>query len=82
MRLFLISIFLLIFSAAAFGQNGSITGTVTFGGDKSVLHQATVRVVQLDETHGRLVQHTLIAAERHRARDRPVLAESCGGENK
>ncbi|MEP7212584.1 MAG: TonB-dependent receptor [Acidobacteriota bacterium] len=50
MRLFLITAFVLIFVAAAFGQNVSITGTVTFGGDKSVLHQATVRIVQLNRT--------------------------------
>lgn len=41
-----------IFAFAAFGQQtgGSITGTVSFGGDKSVLHNASVQIVELRKT--------------------------------
>jgi iron complex outermembrane receptor protein len=48
MKAILTSILFLTFSAVAYGQSGSITGTVTFGGDKSVLHQATVRITPLN----------------------------------
>jgi iron complex outermembrane receptor protein len=42
----------LVFAFAAFGQQtgGSITGTVSFGGDKSVLHNASVQIVELKKT--------------------------------
>lgn len=41
--------FIFIFAAAAFAQNGKISGKVTFG-DSTPLHDATVRVVQLQQT--------------------------------
>ncbi|HEX2639970.1 MAG TPA: TonB-dependent receptor, partial [Pyrinomonadaceae bacterium] len=41
-----------VFAFAAFGQQtgGSVTGTVSFGGDKSVLHNASVQIVELKKT--------------------------------
>src|SRR5829696_8044661 len=43
--------FIFLFAIAAFGQsNGKITGSVVFGGDKSVIHGASVLIVELKRT--------------------------------
>ncbi len=43
--------FSLLFCFSAFAQiNGKITGKVTFGGDDTVLHQVSVRIVELRKT--------------------------------
>lgn len=39
--------FITVLSLSAFAQGSKITGRVTFGGDDSVLHQASVQIVQL-----------------------------------
>ena len=45
-----ITIFLFVFSIAAFAQTGKISGKVTYGGDNSPLHDATVQISQLRQT--------------------------------
>ena len=45
------TILLTLIAAAAFGQTGGkITGTVSFGDDKAVIHQVTVKIVELNRT--------------------------------
>lgn len=42
--------FLFIFSTFAFAQTGKISGKVTYGGDNTPLHSASVQIVQLKQT--------------------------------
>lgn len=45
-----ISAFLFIFSIAAFAQNATISGKVTYGTDQTPIHDASVKIVQLKQT--------------------------------
>lgn len=54
-KFFVLSLLLLSASIAGSAQNaganaGQITGTVSYGGDKSVIHQVTVTIVELKKT--------------------------------
>lgn len=48
--LLIISAFLFIFSITAVAQTGKISGKVTYGSDDTVVHGATVQIVQLKKT--------------------------------
>lgn len=51
MKKFTVIIFTFLFSASLFAQtNGKISGKVFYGGNESPLHEATVRIVQLNRT--------------------------------
>jgi iron complex outermembrane receptor protein len=47
MKSIFLSAFFLVLSVSAFAQDGKISGKVTFGSDNSVLHDASVQIVQL-----------------------------------
>ena len=50
-RILIAACFLIVFSACIFAQGtGKITGKVIFGGDRSPLHQATVKIVELNRS--------------------------------
>src|SRR5689334_6918237 len=51
-RLFILIALTVLLSVATFAQStvGSVSGTVSFGGDKAVLHNAAVQVVELKKT--------------------------------
>ena len=48
--LFNIAAVLFFLSSAAFAQNARVSGKVTYGGDDTALHDATVQIVQLKQT--------------------------------
>jgi iron complex outermembrane receptor protein len=48
--LFKIITILCVFAAAAFAQNAKISGTVTYGGENTVLHDASVQILQLKKS--------------------------------
>ena len=45
-----IFVLIFVFALAAFAQNAKISGTVTFGNDNTVLHNANVKLIPLNKT--------------------------------